>query len=166
MKSIRLISSLAQLVAAVTLARGAEPASATGRPAEPLDLWFYHAANLSTDPAVDELEKIWRRAAKAGYTKVLLDNSSFCMLGSLGQDYFTRVERVKKLADELKIDIVPGVCGLGSPNGFLWHDRNLAEGLPVKNALFVVKSGEARPVADPPVTLDAQPRVPRMKPSR
>jgi hypothetical protein len=35
----------------------------------------------------------------------------------------------------------------------LSQDPNLAEGLPVRDALFVVRNGEARVVADPPVAL-------------
>src|SRR5262249_25002073 len=46
---------------------------------------------------------------------------------------------------------------IGYSNDMLWHDPNLAEGLPVKNALFIVKHGEARLVADPPVSLKSIP---------
>ena len=40
-----------------------------------------------------------------------------------------------------------------SENDILWNDPNLAEGLPVREAVYEVKNGEARLVADPAVRL-------------
>lgn len=117
------------------------------------ELWLYYSANLWVEKNVDRLEEVWRRAAKAGYTKVLLADSKFAKLGDMDKRYFAAVERVKRLAAELKIEIVPALFHVGYSNSMLWHDPNLAEGLPVKDALFVVQGGEARLVADPPVTL-------------
>ena len=53
----------------------------------------------------------------------------------------------------LKLEIVPALFNIEYSNNLLWHDPNLAEGLPVKDALFVVSGGEARLVPDPPVSL-------------
>jgi hypothetical protein len=124
------------------------------------DLWLYYPTNLQVNANVPKLESIWRRAAKAGYTHVLLTDSKFAKLGDLGgmeKVYFSNVARVKKLADELKLEIVPAVFDIGYSNNMLWHDPNLAEGLPVKDSLFVVKDGEARLGADPPVAFKAKP---------
>ena len=46
-------------------------------PARALDKWLYYPTNLLVDKNVDDLETIWRRAAAAGYTKVLLTDSKF-----------------------------------------------------------------------------------------
>ncbi len=124
-----------------------------GSPDRP-ELWLYHSTNLQVRENVDRLEKLWRRAAKAGYTKILLADSKFARLGDLGDvtgRYFAHLERVRKLARELKLEVVPAVFPVGYSNSILWHDPNLASGLPVKNALFVVRGGEARLVPDPPV---------------
>jgi len=89
-----------------------------------------------------------------GYTKILLTDSKFAKLGDLGgmeKQYFGNVEKAKKLAGELKLELVPAMFDIGYSNNMLWHDPNLAEGLPVKDSLFVVKNGEARLVADPHV---------------
>ncbi len=69
------------------------------------------------------------------------------------KEYFDHVERLKKIAAELKIEIAPGVFPIGWSNALLGNDPNLAEGLPVRDALFVVKGGDARLAADPPVRL-------------
>jgi hypothetical protein len=70
------------------------------------------------------------------------------------QHYFKSVERVKSLARELDLKLVLSVFSVGYGNSLLWHDANLAEGLPVRGTLFVVgPAGEARVVPDPPVIL-------------
>jgi len=128
--------------------------------AQPMQLWLYCPTNLQVTQNVDKLESIWRRAAKAGYTHVLLSDSKFAKLGELGgmeRVYFANVERVKKTAAELKLEIVPALFSIGYSNSMLWHDPNLAEGLPVKDSLFVVKNGQASVAADPPVSLKPKP---------
>jgi hypothetical protein len=135
------------------LALAGEPATLSGKP----ELWLYHATNLWVDENIARLEEIWRRAAKAGYRKVLLTDSKFSKLGDMDERYFRNVERVKKLAGELGIEIVPALFSIGYSNSMLWHDPNLAEGLPVRDSLFVVKGGEARLVADPPVAFKEKP---------
>ncbi|HEV8379424.1 MAG TPA: hypothetical protein VGP99_11290 [Tepidisphaeraceae bacterium] len=123
--------------------------------AEQYELWLYYPTNFQPKESIAKLEPIWRRAAKAGYTKILLPDSKFAKLGDLGgmeKQYFGNVEKAKKLAEELKLELVPAMFDIGYSNNLLWHDPNLAEGLPVKDSLFVVKNGEARLVADPPVS--------------
>src|ERR1041384_2016908 len=128
--------------------------------AEQMELWLYYPTNFQANDVITKLEPIWRRAAKAGYTKVLVADSKFAKLGDLGgmeKVYFGNVEKAKKLATELKLELVPAVCDIGYSNNLLWHDPNLAEGLPVKDSLFVVKNGEARLVSDPPVSFSPKP---------
>src|SRR5262245_13374666 len=118
-------------------------------------LRLYYATNLQVSANINELEQIWRRAAAAGYSRIPLTDSKFARLGDLGdatKTYYSNVNRVKHIANELKLEIVPALFSIGYSNDMLWHDPNLAEGLPVKNALFIVKRGEARLVADPPVS--------------
>ena len=123
--------------------------------AEPRRLWFYYPTNLQVDENVARLEPIWRRAAAAGYTHVMLTDSKFARLGELGSMeavYFRNVGRVQQLANNLHLTIIPVLFSFGWSNNMLWHDPNLAEGLPVSNALFVVQVGQARLAADPAVT--------------
>jgi len=112
--------------------------------AAPLQRWIYCSKNLWVDTNVDELDILFRRAAKAGYTHVLLADSKFSKLGDMDARYFRNIERIRKLAAELKLEIVPALFSIGYSNDLLWHDPNLIEALPVRDALFVVKKGEAR----------------------
>jgi hypothetical protein len=127
-----------------------------GRAAEKPELWLYYPTNLQVNANIDTLQRVWTRAAAAGYTHVLLADSKFARLGDLGemqQVYFANVSRTRRIATDLKLQIVPALFSVGYSNNLLYHDPNLAEGLPVKDALFVVHNGQADMVADPPVRL-------------
>ena len=125
--------------------------------AEGRELWLYYPTNLQANESLGKIEQVWRRAAAAGYTHVLLADSKLARLGNLQgmeRQYFGNLEKVKKLAAELKLEVVPAVFHVGYSNSMLWHDPNLAEGLPVKDAPFVVRNGAATAVTDPPVPLN------------
>jgi hypothetical protein len=49
------------------------------------------------------------------------------------------------------VELIPAIMGVGYNAPILAHDKNLAEGLPVKDALFVVEKGQANVVPDPAV---------------
>ena len=127
--------------------------SAMVRAADKPQLWLYYPVNLLPRENVEKLEPIWRRAAGAGYTHVLLGDSKFCRLDEMPREYFQNCDRVKRLASELHLEIVPAIFPIGYSNDLLSRDPNLAEGLPVKDTLFVVRDGEARVAPDSAVTL-------------
>lgn len=119
------------------------------------ELWLYYPTNLLVAENVEKLEGIWARAARAGYTHVLIADSKFSRLSEMDQRYFDNVERVKTIAAAHKLTAVPAVFSVGYSNDLLSMNPNLAEGLPVKDSLFVVgDGGEARLEADPPVKLE------------
>jgi hypothetical protein len=122
------------------------------RPAA-LERWLYCSQNLWVDKNIDTLERLMNRAAKAGYTRVLLSDSKFAKLEEMDARYFHNVDRIKGLAAELRLEIVPALFPVGYSNDLLWHDPNLIEALPVREALFVVRDGVARLEPDPPVAL-------------
>src|SRR3954469_25948607 len=81
-----------------------------------LERWIYCAQNLWVDKNIDALEALFRRAAKAGYTHVLLTDSKFSKLGDMDARYFRNIERVKKLAAELHLQIVLALFAIGYSN--------------------------------------------------
>jgi hypothetical protein len=121
--------------------------------AAPLEQWVYVSRNLWVDKNIDEVEALFKRAATAGYTHVLLADSKFAKLADMDARYFKNIERVKKLATDLKLQIVPAVFPIGYSNDLLWHDPNLIEAMPVRDALFIVQGGAARPQSVPRVDL-------------
>lgn len=116
-----------------------------------LERWFYHSVNLWVDKNIDALEVLWRRAAAAGYTHVLLADSKFGKLADMDGRYFANIARVKRLAADLQIEIIPALFPIGYSNDILWHNPNLIEALPVRDILLVVTGGIARVQPDPPV---------------
>lgn len=142
------------IVLAVLAFFAAQPVSGDIPAATP-ELWFYYSTNLQVAENLKPLESVFRRAAAAGYTEVLLADSKFSHLGTQPAVYFQNVERVKQLAAELHLDIVPSIFPVGYSNSLLSLDPSLVETLPVRDALFVVQNGEARPVTDPPVSFPA-----------
>jgi len=119
-----------------------------GAPAHALEKWLYHATNLLVDQNIDALETLWRRAATAGYTHVLLADSKFSRLGEMDARYFKNIDRVKRIAAELKLEVVPALFSVGYSNDLLSLDVNLIEGPPVKDLPLVVRDGVAR-IDDP-----------------
>jgi hypothetical protein len=115
------------------------------------ELWFYYPVNLLPAENIPKLEAVFRRAAAAGYTQVFLDDSKFGKLADMPPSYFQNAEKVKQIAAELHLEIVPGLFPIGWSEGLLANDPNLVEALPVRDALFVVNKGEALPVDDPSV---------------
>ena len=116
-------------------------------PANALEKWLYYPTNLLPDENIVKLETIWKRAAAAGYSHVLLADSKFGRLEEMGTPnfsrYFKNVDRVKKIAGDLKLEIVPCVFPVGYSNDILANDPNLIEAMPVKNLPLVVKGGVA-----------------------
>jgi hypothetical protein len=121
--------------------------------AGPLERWVYAPVNHLVPEQITRLERLLERGKAAGYTHFLLADSKFSRLGEMEQRYFDHLARVKQKAGALGLQLVPAVFPVGYSNDMLSQDPNLAEGLPVRGALFEVQQGEARLVADPPVSL-------------
>lgn len=129
------------------------------------ELWVYSQTNLLVPEEVERIETLMRRAKLAGYTHILVADSKFSRLAQLDQRYFNHVERIKKLAAELPMKLVPAVCSVGYSNDILSLNPNLAEGLPVREALYVVRSGIAHHVPDSSST-DSNNALPSLREKR
>ena len=123
--------------------------------AEKMERWIYLPANFQVAAEVERVNGLLGRAVAAGYTHALLQDSKFSRLKTVTADYRPNVGKVKAQAEKLGIVLVPAVFPVGYSNDMLSNDPNLAEGLPVRDALFVVKDGVAGIVSDPPVSLPA-----------
>lgn len=113
--------------------------------------WVYAPSNYQVDAQADRIIALMKRAKACGYTHFLLTDSKFSRIPTVPKKYFANVARVKAAAVETGIQVVPGLFGVGYSNDLLSNDPNLAEGLPVKEALFVVKDFIASHVPEPEV---------------
>ncbi len=111
--------------------------------------WVYSSHNLLEEKNADEVLKIIERAAKSGYTGLVLADYKLAILDQMPPRYFKNVARVQGAARAAHLEVIPSVFPIGYSAGLLAHDPNLAEGLPVIDAPFVVKGREAILAPDP-----------------
>ncbi len=114
--------------------------------AELPERWFYVARNLNSDQEVADFQRLCAIAAQHGYTGV-------CWASPEGvarwkADRLARLEQVKRICAEYRLEIIPLLFSVGYGGAALGYDRNLAVGLPVEAAPFAVKGGQADLVAD------------------
>lgn len=112
---------------------------------------IYCSTNLGDNASIEPLLELLQRAAHDGYTGILLSDSYSPYLYNLPSRYYLNAQRVKETAARLHLEIIPAVFPVGYAGHLLYYDPNLAEGMPVRDALFVVKNGEAQAEADPAV---------------
>jgi hypothetical protein len=140
--------------AVVALAAMVVASVTSAAPQSKLDRWFYCSTNLATDKNVADLDRLFHRAARGGYNGVVLNDSKFARLAEMDPHYFANVDRVKQIAHDTDIRVVPTLFPIGYSNSLLAHDPNLAESLPVRDVPLVVNGGIARVVADPQTRFD------------
>jgi hypothetical protein len=109
--------------------------------------WVYVMTNLQVAANADQVCELMGRARKAGYNGVVLSDTKFQRLGEVPDFYFTNAKKVVAAAKASDMEIIPCVWPVGYASAMLAHDVNLIEGLPVRDAVFMVQNGEARPEA-------------------
>ncbi len=102
-------------------------------------------ANLQVKENADQVIERIGKAARAGYNGVVLADYKLNVLDRVPDHYFANIKRVQKAAAAAQVEIIPTVFPIGYSNGLLAHDPNLAEGLPVKDAPFVVRGKDVVP---------------------
>jgi len=110
--------------------------------------WVYVSRSLRSDEHVADIARIAGTAAAHGLNGLVL-KAGLDRLDLQPAAYFDRLRRVQALCREHGLELIPIIFSAGYGGSVLAHDRNLAEGLPVRDALFVASRGEARLVADP-----------------
>src|SRR5882672_8327861 len=122
------------------------------RPAEkPLPLrWAYISRRLRSDQDIDDIRQLARTASENGLNGVLFA-ASLDSIDLQPPEYLPRLQKVKEIFDQNHLEMIPNIFSAGYGGGILAHDKNLAEGLPVKDALYVVRNGEARIEPEVPV---------------
>ncbi|HUU28776.1 MAG TPA: hypothetical protein VM123_13270 [archaeon] len=114
--------------------------------------WFYMSSSLNDDSQVEEIRQVVKTASEHGLNGMLL-SAGLDRISLQGPDYFRRLEEVQNICREYKVEIIPSVFSIGYGSAVLSHNKNLAAGIPVLDALFVASGGEVKLVADPPVSI-------------
>lgn len=109
--------------------------------------WIYVQTNLQVTANADRLLALMDRGAKVGYNGILLADTKI-QIADIATDTFRRnVRRVRERAAELGFEVVPSVFSVGYADAYGVLDPNVLEGMPVRNAPFVVHAREATPAA-------------------
>jgi len=110
--------------------------------------FFYVSSKLDNDGDVEKICSVVKSAAGAGFNGMVFSSPSLEKLNVEFSDYAKRLKEVAKVCNENNIEIVPMVFSLNSDDCTVFTDKNLAEGLPVKDAPFIVSNGTAVLVPD------------------
>lgn len=115
--------------------------------------WQY--SRLNSDEELQQALDWLQRVKRSGFTAVVLGNTSqLAQPGLAGTAYQERLRRLGDEARRLGLGIIPMVMNFGDGGAIFPYDPNLAEGLPVRDALFVVRGREADVVDDPPLVIE------------
>lgn len=109
-------------------------------------VWIF-GWDLDQDSDVTEISRILETAGKHRINGAVV-SFGLDALCKKSPDYFKRLDQIKKSCEDNHLELIPAFFSVGYGGGVLAHNRNLAEGLPVENAPFVVKDGQAI-LADP-----------------
>jgi len=114
--------------------------------------WVYVSRRLNEDSDVREISGIVKMASEHGLNGMVL-SAGLDRLDQQRPTYFRRLEQVKQICKQYNIEIIPIVFSVGYGGAILAHDRNLAAAVPVKDAVFVVRGGQAHLLSDSSVRI-------------
>ena len=112
--------------------------------------WVLVRKGLTSDKDVEFIRNIVKTGAAHGINGMVF-GANLDRIGLQPPEYLARLEEVKRICDEYQVEVIPKVFSVGYASAVMAHNRNLAAGIPVKDALFVVKNGKAILTADPVV---------------
>ena len=106
--------------------------------------WFYYPTNVLVGDNVTAAKALWDEALSHRLNGVHLVDSKFTRPTTLPGRYLDSLASLRDYAAARHLDIIPGVMPMGYSNSLLFHNPNLASGLPVRRQRFVIENGEAR----------------------
>jgi len=104
--------------------------------------WVFVSSPLRTDQDVAEIERIVRTGSEHGINGMVL-STGLDRLDLQSPTFLERLARVKEFCRARGVEIIPNIFSAGYGGSVLAHNRNLAAGIPVRDAPFLVKNGEA-----------------------
>jgi len=111
--------------------------------------WVYVSDYLPNDAAAQRVIEIVNTASAGGLNGMVWD-AGFGDLSRKPPEFFARLNRVKCACRTNNLEIIPVIFSVGHGNQILQYDPNLAEGLPVRDALFEVLTNMQVVEAVPP----------------
>lgn len=98
---------------------------------------------LGKDSDVADISQVLQTGSRHGLNGAVV-SFGLDTLCKASPDYLRRLEEVKRVAEQNRMELIPAIFSIGYGGAVLSHDRNLAEGLAVEDAPFVVHDRTAR----------------------
>ena len=103
-------------------------------------VWIF-GWGLENDSDVTEISRVLETAGKHRMNGAVV-SFGLDTLCKKSPEYFKRLDQIKKSCEDNHLELIPAFFSIGYGGGALSHNRNLAEGLPVEEAPFLVKNGQ------------------------
>ncbi|MCK6474472.1 MAG: hypothetical protein L6R28_22365 [Planctomycetes bacterium] len=142
------VSSVFLLLLAGALRAGDAP-DAAPEPARWAKRWVYVSSNLYVNENLAKLEALFKRAKAAGYTAVLFTDYKAMTWWKLDtpKRWEENAKKLRALTRGLGLELHVCVMPFGYADSLLFHDPNLANGTPVKDAPLAARDGILAPEA-------------------
>jgi hypothetical protein len=98
---------------------------------------------LQKEEDVADITKVLE-AARKNHINAAVVSIGLDTLCKASPDYLRRLKAVNQSSEQNNVELIPSIFSVGRGDAVLAHDRNLAEGVPVEDAPFVVQGGEGR----------------------
>jgi hypothetical protein len=122
-----------------------KPAEPVAPQLEPGQKWIFAFSNFAKDDRTQELTDVVKRGHQAGYNGILVSDVKFDKLQLTDEAFKKRLQTFRQMCKDEGVKLAVDIGPFGYCDTFLTHDRNLAEGMPVRNATFIVKNGRLVP---------------------
>jgi hypothetical protein len=111
--------------------------------------WVYVSRTLGRDSDVADIKGIVKPACESGLNGMVLA-AGLDRLDSQSPDYFKRLDQVRQICKQNDFEIIPTIFSVGYGGSVLAADKNLAAGMLVEDALFIVQNDTANFVPSSP----------------
>jgi len=143
---LSLIVYISTLLLTAASLRAETPAPTTPAPRlEPGRKWVFNMTNFASDQRTTDLIALMQRAKAAGYNGFVISDIKFEKFQLSNSAIVKNLERFRAAAHATNMDVIACVAPFGYADFLLSNDPNLAEGMPVRKAEFVVKDGKLVP---------------------
>jgi hypothetical protein len=145
------VAAVVAAAAARTPASRAQDAGPAKPALPPLELkyrWVFTMTNLAGEETLEKTIELMKRAEAAGYNGIFVADSKFAKFQLQEKFYARHVRRLREACTARHMQLIVDVCPMGYAAEFLAADPNLAEGMPVRNATFIVRDGKLLPRDD------------------
>jgi len=115
---------------------------------EPRQKWVFSFTNFASEQAAGKLTALMKQAHQAGYTGILVSDVKFEKFQLQPPEVMARLRKFRQDCTAEKMKFIAGVTAFGYADMLLTNDPNLCEGMPVRDATFIVKEGKLVPFDD------------------